>query len=252
MIYGQEGVGKTSLAARADAPIFLDAEGSTVKLGDVARYTWEDGPGGYIPQTFQQVLDAIKDIGTEAHEYGTLVIDGLERIEKLIWDHICERDSGIQSPMNKKGGQLLSVEAYDFGTGPKVAINEWMLLLRYLERVALGKGMDVILIGHACVKNFANPSGEDYDRYNLRLQDSKATTAAGVVKEWADDLAFLCFDGGATSIDDDGKSDKKKGWSTGKRLINFKRTGAYDAKTRTGYADSMLIDDFQWNKTGDK
>lgn len=158
----------------------------------------------------------------------------------------------MKSELNKKGEELTSIESYGFGKGYKVALSEWQLLLRYLERLALGKlCMDVILVGHSCVKKFSDPEGEDYERYNLRLQDSANTTAAGMVKEWADDVGFMRFQGGATTHDDNPNA-RKKGFSTGERLINWERHAAYDAKTRSGYPATLPVDKFQWGMTKEK
>ena len=63
---------------------------------------------------------------------------------------------------------------------------------------------NVILIAHECVTTVPNPNGEDWMRYEPRLQCPNSGKAAVRLrlKEWADHVLFLGYD---VAVDKDGK-----------------------------------------------
>jgi hypothetical protein len=227
VIYGQESVGKSSLAAHAPAPIWLDIEDGSGRL-DVARYPFRDGPGGHVPQSFAEVLSAVDDLTTGEHSYQTLVVDTVDRLESLIWRHMIERDQ----PTSKV--KLTSVESYGYGKGFQMAVDEWRGLLVRLDRLRIARNMAIVLIGHAQIRTFKSPDSDDYDRYSLRLNDK----AAGLLREWTDVLGFAAFEDGARARGDE----RAKGWSTGRRLLKLQRTAAYDAKSRVPLPPEVELD----------
>lgn len=215
LFYGPEKIGKSSLAADAPDPIFLDIEGGSPELA-VARYPFRDGDGGHVPHAYDDVLAAIDDLLTAPHSYQTLVVDTIDALEALIHAHIC-----------KSNGKA-NIEAFGYGKGYKIALTELRSLLSRLDQVR-ARGMQIILLGHSLVKTFKNPEGEDFDRYQICMHD----LAAAEVKGWCDVIGFMRFDGGAAKLlGDDSKSARARGWSTGKRLIHLAREAAWDAGSR--------------------
>jgi DNA polymerase III delta prime subunit len=225
LIYGQEGVGKSTLMSDAPGVIVIDCEDSTADL-TIARYPFRDEMGGHIPLCYQDVLDAIEDLTNNPHDFKTLGIDTADRLETLIHRHMLERDSKVCA-MNKSGTKLNNVEEYGYGKGYSLALDLWRDLCRRLDQLRMKRGMNIIMLAHANVKPFKNPEGEDYDRFTLRLQEK----SAGWLKEWACVTAFACFETGAVKLSTD-KNDRPRGASTGKRLLKFHHSAAYDAKTR--------------------
>lgn len=226
--YGPEGVGKSSLAAHAPDPIWIDVEDGSGQL-DVARYPFREGPGGHVPYAYQEILGAIDDLTASAHNYRTLVIDTADRLEAMIWRFMVERDA----PSSKV--RLTNIESYGYGKGYNSAVDEWRALCLRLDRLRMAKGMSVIFLAHAQIRQFKNPEGDDYDRYNLRINEK----AAGFLKEWCDITGFACFEEGASALE---KGDRPKGYSTGRRLLRFGRTAAFDAKTRYALPTEVDLD----------
>ncbi len=185
---------------------------------------------------------AVADLTVNDHPYKTLVLDTIDHLEGLIWSYVCDRDSGVKSEINKNGKQLDSIVAYGWGSGYIVAEAEMRRFLNELDVLRRTKGMEIILLGHAQIRTFKNPDGEDWDRYGLRLQHSDRVSVSGLVKQWADVVGFCRFEESAGKMsDDDGK--KAKGFATGKRLIHFERSAAWDAKTRIPLPREMFIDE---------
>jgi hypothetical protein len=238
VMYGPEGVGKSSLAADAPSPIFLDIDDGSAGL-DVARYPFRDEDGGHVPLTYAEVIGALEDLEANPHEYKTLVIDTADRLEALMWKHILKRDS-VPSALNKSGKEFHSIEEFGYGKGYQLAVDEWRELGRRLDALRSKRGMTIVILAHTQIRTFKNPEGEDYDRYSLRINEK----AAGFLREWADTTGFACFEEGGSKLDPDAKA---KGYSTGRRLLKLVRTATYDAKTRLALPEQVELDpDHPW------
>jgi hypothetical protein len=234
VIYGPEGIGKSSLLASAPAPIVIDIEDGTGNL-DIPRYMFRDEQAGHVPRTFTDVLDAITDLTDNEHSYKTLGIDTADRLESLIWQHMLARDSK-SSALNKSGKALTSIVEYGYGKGYDMAVDEWRELCRRLDALRMSRAMDIVILAHAQIRNFKNPVGEDYDRYGLRINEK----AAGWLREWSDVTGFACFEEGASKeVADDSRA---RGYSTGRRLLRFTRSAVADAKTRLLLPSEMTLD----------
>lgn len=223
VLYGVEGIGKSTFGADAPSPIFLGAEDGTSQL-DVTRFP--------SPEAWPEVLEAVRVLANETHEYKTLVVDTLDWAEPLLWRFICQRDSTVASP-------LKNIEAYGFGKGYQAALDEWRIFLAALERMRNAKGMHVVLVAHSWIKPFKNPEGDDYDRYEMKLNNK----ASGLVKEWADAVLFANFE--VLTAKDDRK--RIRGVDSDARVIHAQRRAAFDAKNRYGLPETLPLSwaDFQ-------
>jgi len=215
VLYGVEGIGKSTFAADMPSPIFLGAEDGTAQL-DVVRFP--------SPTCWEDVVEAIRVLGTEEHPYQTVVIDTLDWLEPLVWSKVCA-DAKVTSIEDVGGG---------YGKGYTAALDTWRLLLAMLDRLRERKAMHVVLLAHSHIKSFKNPEGHDFDRYELKLN----LKAAGLVKEWADAVLFANFE---TFAAEDKRTKRAKGVSTGARVIYTTRTAAYDAKNRHNLPEELPL-----------
>jgi hypothetical protein len=229
-IYGAEGTGKSSLAADSDNPIFIDADGGSMDL-DIARYPFRDDANGHVPQSFSDVLSAVTDLGVSEHKYRTLVLDTGDAIEKLIWQHVIERES--QPSARNKDGELASIESFGYGKGYVMAVDEWRSLCVRLDRLRMARQMGIVILAHAAIKNFKNPSGPDFDRWVPAVH----AQAAGFLKGWSDIVGMLCHE--ETTIEKKGA--KAKGISTGIHVLKLAHSAAFDAKGRGNLPDEVEI-----------
>lgn len=212
LLYGPEGIGKSTFGVNAPRPIFLGAEDGTASL-DVVRFP--------RPDSLEDVHDAIALLRSpDGESFDTLVVDTLDWLEPLIWDFVVKRD-----------GEK-SIESYGYGKGYIAAIDEWRKLLRALEGVA--RRMHVVLLAHSMIRPFKNPTGEDFDRYELKLH----AKAAGLVKEWTDAVLFAQYE---TYAKKDEKTKRVRGIDTGARLVFTERRAAYDAKNRYSLPESLPL-----------
>lgn len=216
LLYGVEGIGKSTFAASAPKPIFLGAEDGTSEL-DVARLP--------EPKSWADVFGMVTELTTGEHEFKTLVIDTLDWLEPLCWDAVCTRG-------DDKGRRKNSIEDFGYGKGYAAALDEWRKLVALVERMRAERSMHVITLAHCQIKTFKNPGGDDYDRYELKLHPK----AGGMLKEWCDCVLFANYE---TLVDD--SSGRAKGISTGKRVVQTQRTAAWDAKNRYGFPEQMPL-----------
>lgn len=216
LIYGTEGIGKSTFAANAPAPIFLCSEDGTASL-NVARFP--------EPRTWPEAFEAIRELGTTQHEYKTLAIDSVDWLEPLIWRYLLDRDY--------PGDDSATIEKYGYGKGYTAALDEWRKFLAALDRLRKAKGMWIVLVGHSHVKTWKNPAGQDFDRYQLKINDK----AAGLLKEWSDAVLFAHYE---TFTTEDERTKRVRG-VTGARVIETTRTAAWDAKNRDSLPEQLPL-----------
>ncbi len=217
LLYGVEGVGKSTFAANAPSPIFIAAEDGTAQL-DVARFP--------EPKTWVDVLDAIDELITADHQYQTVVVDTLDWLEPLCWAHVVDK---------ARNPKIKSIEDFGFGKGYVAALDEWRSLLARFEQLRVKRGMHVIFLAHSWIKTFKNPEDEDFDRYELKLH----AKAGGLLKEWADAVLFARYE---TFANTDDKTKRTRGVSTGNRVVHTQRTAAWDAKNRYDLPPTIPLD----------
>lgn len=217
VIYGPEGIGKSSLAAQFPDPLFIDTEGSTNNM-DVARM---DKPSSW--QFLQQQVDFVKN----NRPCKTLVIDTIDWAEHLGINFIVSR-----------GGKT-SITGFGYGEGFIQLEEEFGKFLNKLSDL-VEIGINVVLTAHAKIVRFEAPDEMGaYDRYELKLGNKTTAKTAALVKEWADMVLFLNYKTFSVATDDKGKRFKGQG---GERKMYAVHHPAWDAKNRHGLPDEMPME----------
>lgn len=178
MIYGPGGIGKSTLAALAPNPIFLDIEESTKHL-DVARV------GGIA--TWADLRTCLQSNALDGFQ--TIVIDSATKAEEMAVAHT------IATVPHEKGHKVTSLEGYGFGKGLQHNFDTFLHLLVDLDR-HVRAGRNVVLVAHDCTADVPNPAGEDFIRYEPHLQQPKSGRASirERVFQWADHVLFVSYD----------------------------------------------------------
>ena len=213
LVYGVEGVGKSTLGAGLPDPLFICAESGTEQL-DVARLP--------EPRSWSEVLQALDELAQPGHGYRSVVVDTVDWLEPLLWDEMCKRN------------KWASIESPGYGKGYVEALGEWRGLLRRLDTVR-GSGIHVLLLAHATVRRVSPPDLEAYDRYSLKVNEK----AAALVREWADAVLFAQYEVSTSK----GKQDRvAKAYSTGERVLRTVYSASWDAKNRWGLPETVPLD----------
>lgn len=210
VIYGPSGIGKTTLAAQAPKPVFIDTEDSSMQL-NVSRYP--------KPQNWEELLDMAMSVCET--DYQTLIIDTADWAEKYCSQHIC-----------KKAGKT-GIEDFGYGKGYAYLEEEFKKLLDTLD-VVISNGINVILVAHAMMRKFEQPDELGaYDRWELKLSKK----VSPLVKEWSDALLFCNYK--TTVVKTDSGSNKVQG---GKRIVYASHNPCWDAKNRHGLKDEFPME----------
>jgi hypothetical protein len=213
VIYGTGGSGKTELCSLLNMvgvePLFLDLENGS-KFLDVARTE---------PETWDELRGVLHD-STALEPFGAVVVDSLTKAEELDVAWV------LANIKHEKGDPISSIEDYGWGKGYTHSYETMLQLLCDMDAV-VRSGRHAICVCHDCTSNVPNPAGQDWLRYEPRLQ-SPASGKFSIrhrVKEWADHLLFIGYD---VVADKEGKA---KG--SGSRAIYTQERPTLWAKSRS-------------------
>lgn len=215
VVYGPEGIGKSTFASHFPDPVFIDTEGSTKDM-DVARYP--------KATSWQMLLEQLTYTKNNPDVCKTLVIDTIDWAEQMCIEAVCTK--------HHKSG----IEEFGYGNGYVYVKEEFGRFLNQLTEV-IEAGVNVVLTAHAQIRKFEQPDEMGaYDRYELKLGKKTASQTSPLVKEWADMLLFANYKTYSVSVDDKGKKNKAQG---GKRVMYTQHHPCWDAKNRYGLADEL-------------
>lgn len=218
VVYGPEGIGKSTFASRFPDPVFIDTEGSTNDM-DVARLP--------RPTSWTRLLEEIEYVEKNPGVCKTLVIDTIDWAEQLCVEHVCAKH-------NKSG-----IEDFGYGNGYVYTKEEFGRFLNRLTDV-IEAGIHVVLTAHAQLRKFEQPDEMGaYDRWELKLGKKTQSQTSPLVKEWADMLLFCNYKTYSIAVDDKGKKHKAQG---GKRVMYTCHHPCWDAKNRYGLPDECEFD----------
>ena len=206
MIYGSEGIGKSTFAANAPKTVFIQTEDGLGEI-DCAKFP--------LVGTFDDMVAQLKAIRDEQHEYQTLAIDSLDWLERIIWDRVCA-DYGVKCIEKADGG---------YGKGYTHALTYWRQVISILNEIRERRKMAVILVAHAKVERFEDPEHPAYDRYTPRLHKA----ACSLVCEWVDAVLFATR---RMRVDSDTGKAAPVGADGGERILRSFGSPACIAKNR--------------------
>ena len=213
MVYGVEGIGKSTFGAGSPNPVYILTEDGLGSL-NVNHFP--------LATSFQDVMDAIATLYKENHAFETVVIDSLDWLEAII-----QRE--IEAKYDAKD--------LAYGKGSVIAAERWREILDGLNALRNDKGMAVILIAHTTIKRFDSPEVEPYDRYQPKLQER----SNAVVREWCDAVLFANYKTIVKKDDVGFNQTNNRGISTGERLLFTSERPAYMAKNRYNMPESIPL-----------
>jgi len=211
--YGVEGIGKSTFAAGAPKPIFIQTEDG---LGSL------DVPHFPLAQRIQDVVEAIEALYVDKHDYQTVVLDSIDWASYLLQQDI----------EMKHDAKDLS-----YGKDQVLAANRWREILDGLNALRNDKGMTVILLGHCQIKRFDSPETEPYDRFQLKLPER----TSALIREWSDALLFINYRTVVKKAEVGFNQTVSRGITTGERLMFTSETPAFQAKNRYALPASLPL-----------
>ena len=220
VLYGQEGVGKSSLAAKIPGIIFIDCEGSTTKM-DVRRLP--------VPTSWAMLCDEMEFVLQNAavKGYRAVAIDTFDWAEMLVLQAICAESN------------VKSIEGIPYGKGWQIECEKVARFMESTDRL-IKAGIHVILICHAVTRKTTLPEElDEFDHWELKLGNKTTNKIAPLLKEWSDMTLFLAFKTQVMAADDKGKTHKA---TSVQRVMYATKSAWWDAKNRFGLPEMMPLE----------
>ena len=209
LIYGIEGIGKSTLGANAPKPVFISTEDG------IDRINCDSFP---LCRSFEEMMACLKTLREEKHDYQTLVVDSLDWAEKLVFAHLCKQHGSPH--IEKVGG--------GFQKGYEYALGSWSQMIDSMRPLREEKGMIIVLIAHAKVEKHNDPETTEFDRFSPKLHKK----ANAFWSEWCDAVLLATREFGAA------KGEK----SGGKRILRCVPSATCNAKNRYNLPEIMPLE----------
>lgn len=210
VLYGPEGIGKSTFASKFPKPLFIDVEHGSYQL-DVDRVT---------PKSYAELMAVVSELVRDVKGYQTIVFDTADWMEKMLCEQICLAD------------KRPSIESWEWGKGWLKVAELWKRTLDTIDNLRKSQSVNILFTAHSCIRHIDPPDASGYDRYELKLYKN----SNGILKEWADMILFANYE--VFKLETKGK-DKATG---GQRVMFAEHDPAFDAKNRFGLPSRMKFD----------
>lgn len=173
VLYGPPKVGKTSFAASIPDNLILDFEG-----GSGAQSANRIDKNRI--DTFEKVLDVLKQIYDQKHRFKFLTLDTLDWLQEIVFEKAAKEHN---QP---------TVAAVPYGVGFATVQNLWRQILDGLELIQEEKGMAILCLAHSHIVTYNSPTSESYNRVSLKLHEKeKGNSTVSLFREWVDVIAYV-------------------------------------------------------------
>ena len=217
LLYGTQGIGKSTFAASGKSTIFIQAEDG---LGEI-------GCGKFpLAHSFEEVMTALRELYTQKHDYSTVAVDSLDWLERLIWADVCTERN------------VTNIEDIGYAKGYTFALDKWRNFLEGLTALRRDKGFTIILIAHAKIEKFENPETESYDRYVPRLHK----LASALIQEWCDEVLFATYKIHTKQTDEGFGRKGTRGIGSGERILRTCERPSHMAKNRLNLPEELPLE----------
>jgi hypothetical protein len=211
VVYGPEGIGKSTFASKFPDPLFIDTEGGTSNL-DVRRIK--------CSKSWDELLLIVKEIIKNPTICKTLVLDTADWSETMCINAVTEK--------YRKN----NIEDFGYGKGYTYLLDEYTKLLSLFDEL-IEVGINVVITAHAKPRKFELPEEQGaFDRYEMKL----TRQVSPVIKEWCDALFFVNYKIYVVTTENNTK--KAQG---GKRVLYTTHNPTYDAKNRFDLPEELEL-----------
>jgi GTPase SAR1 family protein len=211
-IVGDAGTGKSTLASKFPNPVFIRAE---------------DGLGAISPRpaalkvlnTGSDVYTQLNALLTETHEFKTVVIDSITKLNHLFEKEIVDSDPKAKSIATANGG---------YGAGFTATAEMHWRVKKYADALK-AKGIAVVFIAHTEVEKVDLPDVDPYSRFSISMHKKSQQAYINDV----DMVGYLhrkIF-----------SNDKGKVTDTGMTVFNCSANAARISKNRFGITEDIQV-----------
>ncbi len=178
IIYGVEGIGKTSFSLQLPKPLRMISvnECGYEDLDDIGAIP--DGCENVNISSFPELLKEMR----ESTDVKTLVIDSLSGVSQLMKDDILRNIYSTEDNPAQKYGS--------FSEGDRIHAPDCAQRVENAGTVLRNKGINVILLGHTRIEKSKNVVATDYQSAGIDM----GNWARNVLTKWAQAVLFMDMD----------------------------------------------------------
>lgn len=175
VIYGLEGMGKTSLGLQFPGPVFCK---SMFESGyDTLLEVPPNSDNTYV-KSFQQLCKETSELRSMTK--GTLLLDSCTGLQRIIFDHATNMDY-----------QGVPAKFYDYSKGPRQESVRYFQGYLDMCDSLLEKGINVIFLAHQVTTTIPNTMGADYLSHVIAMDGSDKGGLRNTLTAWASFIFFL-------------------------------------------------------------
>jgi len=222
VIYGDVGTLKSTFASTLKNPVFIHVDDG---LGDLGVKAFD------ICETYDALLDQLNYVLENDTGFSTLVVEHLDKIEKMLHQRICI-SHGVHD-----------IGKIRFGEGYKESFVEMVKLLELLKQINRERKMIVCVIAHSTVVKFENPI---LGSYNKNVIDVREDVAKIFMNE--PDLVGYTEEVINTKVEDQGFGKKNVVASVNSQYVLYLAgDGPFKAKNHFGLPAKMALNTDTWS-----
>jgi hypothetical protein len=217
LVHGGPGIGKTTFACAAKQPtLVIDGEGG------LASIPLDGRPLEVDDQTHGSWLDFVAAMSeAEKSSEAVVVVDSIDHFERILHKYLIATSPKSKESIQESWGGYS--KAFD------VAVDRFGAILGSIDRMT-DAGRTVILIAHTAIVRAKNPDGEEYERYEPKLQ----AKLRNLIEEHCDVIIHARW---SMRVDDKGKA-----VGNGKRIARIVGSPTCCAKNRFGCDKDIALD----------
>ena len=217
-LFGEGGMGKTTLASLFPKPVFIRTEDGSQSLAGNENVSLFP-----IASSSKDVLDQIEALATQEHDFKTVVIDSITQLATIIEHEIVAADPKAKS-INQAGG--------GYGAGYNTAAEKHRQVREWAGALAYDRHMNVVFIGHADTETMDLPDMDPYGRYTVRMHKKS-------LPHYTDNVDLVGFVRLVTFTS--GSGEKKRASTTGEREIICHPQPSSVTKNRFGITEPVIF-----------